>query len=376
MTRRPRPQLRAPPGDHRPRPDRGRAGAPRARHRRGQLSLSVRPARPAGLRGLGRLRVLARRRAPRTASAGRSATASRPRASSSRPAASGYEASPPRQRRRSAAPGSVPEPGCASLGRAAPCPAMPPSLGVSGRCCGASRWSTSSLLGALLFAASALRESAERETIVIDRATRRRARPAAGRDPGPPAVRAGAGAARPGRDRRRGAAARGVQARARAGRGGRAPSGPEDALHARRGGAGAERGRAARLLRRPTGERYRSPPTVTLDHVFYADPDAVPDGLLERLRAGADFRGLGDRLFMLGPTARPLQRRRSRRPARRRSRAPRLRAAAGRWQGPFRSAEGVALRPRRGAAPGARARVRGGRGLAAPGLAPRQAAGS
>ena len=48
-------------------------------------------------------------------------------------------------------------------------------------------------------------------------------------------------------------------------------------------------------------ERYRNPPTVSLDQVFYADPGAVPDDLLAQLRAGADFRRLGERLFMLGP---------------------------------------------------------------------------
>ena len=48
-------------------------------------------------------------------------------------------------------------------------------------------------------------------------------------------------------------------------------------------------------------ERYRSPPSVTLDQVFYAERDAAPGGLLARLRAGEDFRGLGERLFMLGP---------------------------------------------------------------------------
>jgi hypothetical protein len=48
-------------------------------------------------------------------------------------------------------------------------------------------------------------------------------------------------------------------------------------------------------------ERYRSPPTLTLEQVYFADPRDVPNDLLERLRRGdlqAD--GLGDRLFMLG----------------------------------------------------------------------------
>lgn len=49
-------------------------------------------------------------------------------------------------------------------------------------------------------------------------------------------------------------------------------------------------------------ERYRSPPTVTLDHVFYADPAGVPDRLLVQLRDGLDIDGLGDSLYMLGNT--------------------------------------------------------------------------
>ena len=88
-------------------------------------------------------------------------------------------------------------------------------------------------------------------------------------------------------------------------------------------------------------ERYRNPPTVTLDQVFYADPASVPDGLLSELQSGVDFRGLGDRLFMLGPTlarysvadladllGADLARRVFELPP-------------GSWQGPFRSAEGV-----------------------------------
>jgi hypothetical protein len=47
-------------------------------------------------------------------------------------------------------------------------------------------------------------------------------------------------------------------------------------------------------------ERYRAPPTVTLDHVFYADPAKVPGDLMPRLANDADIDGLGDPLFMLG----------------------------------------------------------------------------
>ena len=49
-------------------------------------------------------------------------------------------------------------------------------------------------------------------------------------------------------------------------------------------------------------ERYRTPPTVTLDHVFYADPAAVPDGLVAQLENGLKIDGLGDSLYLLGST--------------------------------------------------------------------------
>jgi hypothetical protein len=47
-------------------------------------------------------------------------------------------------------------------------------------------------------------------------------------------------------------------------------------------------------------ERYRSPPTITLDQVFYADPARVPDDLLAQLQNGTDFASLGDPLDTLG----------------------------------------------------------------------------
>jgi PPIC-type PPIASE domain len=49
-------------------------------------------------------------------------------------------------------------------------------------------------------------------------------------------------------------------------------------------------------------ERYRTPPTVTLDHVFYADPAAVPEGLVVQLENSVEIDGLGDSLYMLGNT--------------------------------------------------------------------------
>jgi hypothetical protein len=47
-------------------------------------------------------------------------------------------------------------------------------------------------------------------------------------------------------------------------------------------------------------ERYRSPPTVTLDQVFYADPAKVPDDLMAQLNNGPNIADLGDPLDMLG----------------------------------------------------------------------------
>ena len=88
-------------------------------------------------------------------------------------------------------------------------------------------------------------------------------------------------------------------------------------------------------------ERYRSPPAVTLDQVYFADPAAVPDDLLERLRAGAAIEGLGDPLYMLGNrltgySARDLSDLFGAGNAQRIFELP-----PGEWQGPLRSAEGV-----------------------------------
>jgi hypothetical protein len=48
-------------------------------------------------------------------------------------------------------------------------------------------------------------------------------------------------------------------------------------------------------------ERYRTPPTVTLEHVFYADAAAVPSELLDQAQDGPGLENLGERLLMLGP---------------------------------------------------------------------------
>jgi hypothetical protein len=88
-------------------------------------------------------------------------------------------------------------------------------------------------------------------------------------------------------------------------------------------------------------ERYRSPPTVSLDQVYFADPASVPDDLLERLRAGAGIEGLGDRLYMLGSrltgySARDLGDLFGADNAEQIMALPQ-----GQWQGPLRSAEGI-----------------------------------
>lgn len=47
-------------------------------------------------------------------------------------------------------------------------------------------------------------------------------------------------------------------------------------------------------------ERYESPPSLTLDHVFFADPDQVPAGALAQLQAGADQTAMGDFNSLMG----------------------------------------------------------------------------
>jgi PPIC-type PPIASE domain len=48
-------------------------------------------------------------------------------------------------------------------------------------------------------------------------------------------------------------------------------------------------------------ERYRTPPTVTLEHLFYADAAAAPPDLTEQSQDGPDLGNLGEHLLMLGP---------------------------------------------------------------------------
>ena len=56
-------------------------------------------------------------------------------------------------------------------------------------------------------------------------------------------------------------------------------------------------------------DRFATEPTVTYEHVFYRDPDAVPPGTLQRLNEGADFRQLGDPDGLLQPLLRDIDRR-------------------------------------------------------------------
>ena len=142
------------------------------------------------------------------------------------------------------------------------------------------------------------------------------------------------------RDRRRGAVARGLQARPGPGRRRAAASGAEDAFVL---GEEVPEPSAAELRAylAANRERYRGPPTVTLDHVFFADPADVPDELLAQLQNGRSIDGLGDPLAMLGDTlprytVRDLMGLVGPEVARRVFEAP-----AGEWRGPVRSERGV-----------------------------------
>ena len=196
------------------------------------------------------------------------------------------------------------------------------------------------VLGGLLFAANALRQSAERETIVIDRPTIdaliQQQTEIAGRPPS---------------DQERALLIQGVIDDAVLLREAYKRGLEQDAVIERHL-VQKMRFLLADELPEPSeaelrayfaaeAERYRNPPTVTLDQVYYADPASVPDGLLKGLQAGMDFRGLGDRLFMLGPTlarysAADLADLLGADLARRIFELP-----PGSWQGPFRSAEGA-----------------------------------
>jgi len=88
-------------------------------------------------------------------------------------------------------------------------------------------------------------------------------------------------------------------------------------------------------------ETYRQPATVTLDQVYFANPAEVPDGLLKRLRAGADFEGLGDPLYMLGNRLTGYSERDLGDLLGTDNAKQIMALSPGAWQGPLRSAQGV-----------------------------------
>ena len=49
-----------------------------------------------------------------------------------------------------------------------------------------------------------------------------------------------------------------------------------------------------RVFFHENSERFTVEPTISFEHVFFADPDTVPVNTLETLRAGADYRTMGD----------------------------------------------------------------------------------
>ncbi len=87
-------------------------------------------------------------------------------------------------------------------------------------------------------------------------------------------------------------------------------------------------------------ERFEIEPTITYEHVIFSDPDTVPANTLEVLRAGVDYRSIGDTSTFTAKLARASERQ--------------LVATFGReqatgilgidgdqWHGPFTSANGV-----------------------------------
>ena len=115
-------------------------------------------------------------------------------------------------------------------------------------------------------------------------------------------------------------------------------------------------------------ERYRSPPTVTLDQVFYADPAKVPDDLMAQLQNGTDIGDLGDPLDMLGNrlprySLRDLIGLMGPDVARRVFELP-----AGAWHGPLQSERGVHFVRVEQHHPPSHAELRRAGGLSAPGL--------
>jgi hypothetical protein len=89
-----------------------------------------------------------------------------------------------------------------------------------------------------------------------------------------------------------------------------------------------------------SSERFEIEPTITYEHVFFSDPETVPANTLEVLRAGVDYRSIGDTNTFTAKLARASERQ--------------IVATFGReqapgilgidddqWHGPFTSANGV-----------------------------------
>jgi hypothetical protein len=56
-------------------------------------------------------------------------------------------------------------------------------------------------------------------------------------------------------------------------------------------------------------DRFTTAPSITYEHVLFRDPTTVPDGTLDRLNQGADFRQLGDRDAIVQPLLREVDQR-------------------------------------------------------------------
>ncbi len=53
-----------------------------------------------------------------------------------------------------------------------------------------------------------------------------------------------------------------------------------------------------------SSERFETKPTITYEHVYFTDPDTVPADTLKVLRAGADYREIGDSNLLTAKLAR------------------------------------------------------------------------
>ena len=56
-------------------------------------------------------------------------------------------------------------------------------------------------------------------------------------------------------------------------------------------------------------ERFISSPSISYDHVFFSDPDTIPEDTISRLRAGEDHRQMGSGDLLAGPALRQVTQR-------------------------------------------------------------------